>query len=200
MVLHRWYDNLNNAYVCFHSIWCTPLKTDMEPDNHLFEKKIIWPEPPWLWVQNVSFRGGGGVAILWCLSNTTSRVQVTIPPGCLGTWGCWMGRKHTGVWRCLKRLQMSANWIRSMHRNDVVEFWMVLTTKVHDWNATRAYSCLSKYTQFNSLWEQWLAAHIWYIHTACFWQPGCFYSQHHTYIFSKKSPTGPTERTPSLSI
>ena len=59
MVLHRWYDNLNNAYVCFHSIWCTPLKTDMEPDNHLFEKKIIWPEPPWLWVQNVSFRGGG---------------------------------------------------------------------------------------------------------------------------------------------
>ena len=80
-------------------------------------------------------------------------------------WGCWMGGKHTGVWRCLKRWQMSANWngniscrmfvrwISSMHRDDVVEFRMVLTTKVHAWNATRAYSCLSKYTRFNIVCE-----------------------------------------------
>ena len=50
-------------------------------------------------------------------------------------------------------------WISSMHRDDVVEFRMVLTTKVYDWNATRAYSCLSKISanprkpQFNIVCE-----------------------------------------------
>lgn len=50
-------------------------------------------------------------------------------------------------------------WISSMHRDDVVEFRMVLTTKVHAWNATRAYCCLSKISvnprkpQFNIVCE-----------------------------------------------
>lgn len=109
-----------------------------------------------------------------------------------------MGRKHTGVWRCLKRLQMSANWIRSMHRNDVVEFRMVLTTKVHAWNATRASSYWSKISanpskpQFNIVCESNGSQHTYDTYTACFWQRSAASTPNSTYLFCERSHTHST--------